>query len=285
MPLVTSQEAKQHQAFLQRQKVYEERYRVPFFRYLQGVYERAATVIIDSGLEVYYQRSQDILNEAQLQAIYIRLYNDVTIQEARIQFRQFNEAESAQKDLIDDIVEQFPYQGGATIRLFRRLLNEYLVVRIGTRITEVTATTVKDIAAVIERGISDGLGGREIAALLRQQTDLNRVRSLMIARTETVTASNQGKFMSANSSDLVYEKRWIPANQPGRTRPTHLAMLNSPFIDLDQLFFIGKRNGGVETARFPGDESLSAENTVNCRCSLGFRVKRDRNGNPMRKTF
>ena len=286
MPKPTNIESRQHNAFLRRQTAYERRYTPQFYNYFKLVYDTAATMIEKGGVNAYLSQIENRQHTAELNAIYRRLYDQVTIDEARIELRLLSGTKSSKmvtKDLIDDIVGTFPFRDGATIRLFRQLLNDYLEIRIATRITLVTETTVKHVARVIEIGIAEGLGALSIAKLLREQTDFNRNRSLLVARTETVTGANQGKFMAAQSSTLVMEKRWIPTNQPGRTRPSHLAMLNSPFIDMDQPFFIANSKGGVETARYPGDESLSAENTCNCRCSIGFRVKRDENGDPIRK--
>ena len=285
MPKVTNIESRQHNAFLRRQRSYELKYTPLFYNYFKLVYNTAATSIEKGGVNAYLAQILQRQHKSELESIYRRLYMDVTISEAKTELRLLNGQESSQKDIVDDIVQAFPYRDGAEIKLFRELLEEYLPIRILTRITQVNETTVRHISQIIEKGISEGLGGLQVAALIRKQTDFNQNRALLVARTETVTASNQGKFMTANSSNLVMEKRWIPTNQPGRTRESHLAMLNSPFIDLDQPFFIANSKGGVEVARYPGDETLSAENTCNCRCSIGFRVKRDENGNPLRKTF
>lgn len=285
MAKLTKREIRQHRAFLQRQNRYEKKWAKIFFRYFNKVYKTAAHIIENEGVESYLSKILQYQNENELQSIYRKLYDEVTINEAIIEKRLLMGLESTQKDIIDDLIQAFPYKGGADIQIFRQLLKEYLIVRIGTRITQVTASTVKFISEAIQQGINEGLGALQIARLIREKTDFNRNRSLMVARTETVTGSNQGKYMSALSSDLVYEKRWIPTNQPGRTRETHLAMLNTPFIDMDAPFLVPGPKGGFETARYPGDESLSAANTVNCRCSIGFRVKRDAEGNPIRRIF
>jgi len=278
---------REHSAFLKRQRLYEVRFQKLFFRYLRLVYYTAANTIENVGVDAYMKQILARQHKTELDSIYRRLYTKVTLDEAAIQEMLLEGAEMAKKDLIDDISSAFPFTGGAKINIFRQLLKEYLTIRIGQRITEVTQSTVKFVAEAIEKGIAEGLGNSQIAKLLREKTDFNKNRALVIARTETVTASNQGKFMSALSANLVYEKRWIPTNQPGRTRRSHLAMLNTPFIDLDEPFLVPspKLGGGVEVARYPGDESLSAGNSVNCRCSIGFRVKRDKEGNPLRRIF
>ncbi|MNX23723.1 NAD(+)--arginine ADP-ribosyltransferase EFV [compost metagenome] len=270
---------RQHSEFLRRQKVYENKYKKQFYAYLQTVNNSAATA--------YANGSQDYnIHHNKLQAIYERLYKDVTITEAEIQWYQFNDTEvKQQKDLIDVFAGIFaPNNNDVPITLWRSLLNEFLTVRIAGRIAEVEQTTRKRIASLIEKGIAEGLGAREVAKSIREDTQFNRNRSLTIARTETVTSANQGRYMSALSSPYVKKKAWLPFADK-RTRPTHLAMLDVPFVDMDQLFFLQNlKTGALESARYPCDSSLSAGNVCNCRCLIVFVNKKDENGKLIRKT-
>src|SRR5690606_25069512 len=111
----------------------------------------------------------------------------------------------------------------------------------------------------------------------------NRNRSLAIARTETITAANQGKYMSAISSKYVMLKKWLPAKNDGRNRPSHLAMYDNDWIEIDSLFYVANADGVLEQGRFPCDVTLSASNCVNCRCIIIFKIKTDENGRPIRK--
>lgn len=270
---------RQHSEFLRRQKVYENKYKKQFYSYLQSVNNSAATAY-DNGTQDY-----DIQHN-KLQAIYERLYKDVTITEAEIQWYQFNDpALKQQKDLIDVFAGIFsPNTNDVPITLWRSLLNEFLTVRIAGRIAEVEQTTRKRIASLIEKGILEGLGAREVARSIRKDTQFNRNRSLTIARTETVTSANQGRYMSALSSPYVKKKAWLPFADK-RTRPTHLAMLDVPFVDMDQLFWLQNiKTGALESALYPCDSSLSAGNSINCRCLVVFENKKDENGRLIRKT-
>lgn len=273
-----SKYTRQHSEFLRRQKVYENKYKKQFYSYLQSVNNSAAKSYLDGS--VYN------IEHNKLQAIYERLYKDVTITEAEIQWHQFNDPEvKQQKDLIDVFASLFaPNTNDVPITLWRSLLNEFLTVRIAGRIAEVEQTTRKRIAALIEKGILEGLGAREVARSIRKDTQFNRNRSLTIARTETVTSANQGRYMSALSSPYVKKKAWLPFADK-RTRPTHLAMLDVPFVDMDQLFWLQNlKTGALESAQYPCDSSLSAGNVCNCRCLLVFENKKDENGRLIRKT-
>lgn len=268
----------QHRDFIKRQKVNENKYKKQYYAYLQSVNNSAATAYINGG-------SYDIQHN-KLTSIYERLYKDVTINEAEIQWYQFNDPTvKQQKDLIDVFASVFsPNNNDVPITLWRSLLNEFLTVRIAGRIAEVEQTTRKRIASLIEKGISDGLGAREVAKTIRDDKQFNKNRSLTIARTETVTSANQGRYMAALSSPYVKKKNWLPFSDK-RTRPTHLAMLDVPFVDMDQLFFLQNlKTGALESARYPCDASLSAGNVCNCRCLIVFVNKTDANGKLIRKT-
>lgn len=275
MPKPTPSQIREHKAFLRRQKVYENKYRKRFYSYLRSVNYAVAKAIDENGLGVTPQ-----LNDSSLEAIYRQLYKDVTLTEAEIQYRAFGDVRS--KDIIDSLVGIFTSGEDVPISLWRNLLNDFLTVRIAGRITEVQQTTRERIAVLIERGIAEGLGAREVAKTIRADRGYNRNRSLAIARTETITAANQGKFMAALSSPFEKEKKWLPTND-ARTRRSHRDFLDRPFVALTQPFFVANALGFLEEAQYPCANTLSASNTVNCRCILVFRNRLDENGNPIRK--
>ena len=131
----------------------------------------------------------------------------------------------------------------------------------------------KMIKRLIEKGISEGLGARDIARTIRKDTGFNRNRSLNIARTETITSANQGKYLAASSSPYVKQKKWLPTID-ARTRATHRAMTDAPYVDLTQDFFLqNMQTGSLEAAQYPCDTRLSAGNTCNCRCIIIFKNK------------
>lgn len=268
----------QHKEFIRRQQVYERKYKKQYYVWMQSVNNAAATAYI-SGSMVY-----DIQHN-KLESIYKRLYNDVTINEATIQWSNFDDPKIKTKDLIDVFAGLFaPNTNDVPINLWRSLLDEFITVRIAGRIAQVEQTTRERIAVLIERGISEGLGAREVAKTIRDDKDFNRNRALTIARTETVTSANQGKYMAALSSPYVKLKKWLPFADK-RTRPTHLDFINRPFVEMEQLFYLQNlQTGALEGARYPCDSSLSAGNSIQCRCIIVFENKKDENGRLIRKT-
>lgn len=268
----------QHRDFIKRQKVNENKYKKQYYSYLTSVNNSAAAAYTNGSMAYDIQHNK-------LESIYKKLYTDVTINEATIQWHQFDDPQvKQQKDLIDVFASVFaPNTNDVPINLWRSLLGDFLTVRIAGRIAEVEQTTRKRIASLIEKGISEGLGAREVAKTIRDDKQFNKNRSLTIARTETVTSANQGRYMSALSSPYVKKKAWLPFADK-RTRPTHLAMLDVPFVDMDQLFWLQNlKTGALESAQYPCDNSLSAGNSINCRCLIVFVNKKDANGRLIRK--
>ena len=275
----SKQTMQSHKAFLRRQKIYENKYKKKFLAYLNAVNKSAADAY-ESGSGNY-----DIYN-TRLEAIYKQLYSDVTIQEAEIQWHEFNDPSiKQQKDLIDALASIFTNTGSVPINMWRSLLNDFITVRIAGRIKEVEQTTRKRIAYLIEKGIDEGLGARDVARTIRKDVDFNKNRSLAIARTETITSANQGKYLAASSSPYVKQKKWLPTMDK-RTRATHRDMIHVPYVDLTQEFYLqDMKTGALEPAQYPCDSRLSAGNTVNCRCIIIFQNKLDANGRPIKKTL
>lgn len=262
-------------AFLNRQQIYEKRYRKRIYRYLQSVNYAVAKAIEQSqntNIDINAYIKPNIINK-----IYLDLYKYITIQEAKIGYSELPGVKK--KDIIDDLADLLSgfNEDAVPIRLWRGLIDEFVQVRIASRITEVDTTTRDRIARLIERGLEDGLGADEVARMIRRDINYNRNRSLAIARTETITSMNQGKFLAAKSSPYVMEKAWSPTID-ARTRITHASMNRNNFIPLDSSFEVG-----FEYALYPCGEGLSAKETVNCRCSLITRAKRGENGRLIRK--
>lgn len=98
-------------------------------------------------------------------------------------------------------------------------------------------------------------------------------QALRIARTETTFAMNRAKLISGEVSGLTMEKYWI-AKIDSRTRDQH-AYMNGKKVGQNELFDVGG-----EKMLHPGDRlnGASGSNLVNCRCTFGYRAKRDSNG-------
>ena len=136
----------------------------------------------------------------------------------------------------------------------------------------ITGTTRDLIRTLFTDAYELGLSIDEIVDKL-EHTELSRVRARMIARTETVLASNQGAAFAAKTLNIPLNKEWISAVD-NRTRRHHLAV-NGQVIDSDAYFKVGGYN-----LKFPGDKGgkegqlpVDPAETINCRCAAAFLPK------------
>ncbi len=105
-------------------------------------------------------------------------------------------------------------------------------------------------------------------------------RATTIARTETLRAANLGAELSIRQArdaglfgDLEVRRFWLATNDE-KTRPEHreIPKLNASGVALDEPFVYP---GGRRIAR-PGDPLADASMTINCRCTVLFRLVRRR---------
>lgn len=161
-----------------------------------------------------------------------------------------------------------------------QMIIDYLTRDNLSTVAGISDVTRSHILSVIEEGERQGLGPRQIAALLTSD-ELTAFRALRIVRTELAKAINFGQLLAQASSPFQSEKTWV-AILDDRTRHTH-ELMNGVTVDASDLFYVPRLDGGVEEATGPGDPSLSAGNLINCRCTLIYRAKRNPQGRLLRK--
>ena len=105
-------------------------------------------------------------------------------------------------------------------------------------------------------------------------------RATTIARTETLRAANLGAELSMRQAqdeglfgELELRRFWLDTND-AKTRPEHkeVPRLNPQGVALDEPFVYP---GGRTIAR-PGDPNAEASMTINCRCTVVYRLVRRR---------
>jgi hypothetical protein len=162
---------------------------------------------------------------------------------------------------------------------FEEMVNYFRLIG-GTKVTGIDDTTRNIVKNLLANILGQNLSRREQAKLFEQSLNdpaFNRARSLVIARTESTTAANFGINMGAESSDYEVQKFWINTREPGRTRPSHLAMTRDR-IALNQPFNVG----GV-LMMYPGEVGAPAAEVVNCRCVMATEAIKDADGLPILK--
>jgi len=113
------------------------------------------------------------------------------------------------------------------------------------------------IALLVAEGRSVADAAREIRPLMYGQVPYYAER---IARTETVSAYNDGAVQSYGDAG-VERKEWL-ASIDERTREAH-AEADGQVVNTHEAFMVDG-----EEMEYPGDPGASAENVINCRCTV-----------------
>ena len=179
----------------------------------------------------------------------------------------------------------------AFLEAFRRYVYTWVLNNLGFRIQTVRAEYIKYINEIILKGLEEGKGILEVSKEIQKLVNSRNFyswQSMRIARTESTGAANLGAVRSARSSNIVYEKVWVSATdnrvrRHPKSRFDHLEM-NGKFVLENDYFDVDG-----ELIEFPGAQftkhgnQSSGQNVINCRCGVGFRAKRDRNGRVVRR--
>lgn len=151
---------------------------------------------------------------------------------------------------------------------------EYLRLNILNKaVIPITETTKKFILLTVNEAVKEGHG---IDWIVRRITndEILTARANTIARTETIRGANVGHVIGAKKFPYEVTKGWI-ASRDHRTRHSH-RLVNGEKINEDDKF----SNGLL----FPGDPEGGAAETINCRCRVIYRAKRDSNGRIIPRT-
>jgi len=150
-----------------------------------------------------------------------------------------------------------------------------VVPKLAKRISWITGTTEQVFKETAQRlcaqGLKEGLGIDKIASMIQSELNISeKYRAERIARTEVVSASNEGSFAGAKDTGLDMDKEWI-AYMDDKTRQTH-ADMNGTTVGMDETFNMPDNFGSMDELQYPGDNG-SPENTINCRCTIGYVMK------------
>lgn len=170
---------------------------------------------------------------------------------------------------------------------FQRSVARYLVSQGGSRIVSMTETLYRHVLGIFAQEIPKGRSLSNIVTQILQGNNFYRAQLLRIARTETTAAAGFASNAVSTTSGILMDKVWVSA-QDNRTRQTpgqdfdHFIMNGMRVPDGDP-FEIPTKDGGFERLEFPGDPNGSAGNVINCRCNIIKVVRRDENGNIIRR--
>ncbi|MDP4147363.1 MAG: phage portal protein [Bacillota bacterium] len=144
------------------------------------------------------------------------------------------------------------------------------------KIKNINQTTKDNVADLIQEAYEsdEGFSINQITKQIDEMPDFDQARARTIAQTETLSSLNIATSQAyVQNKDLIDGKAWL-SNGDSKTRPAHLQAsmdyTEDSAIPVDDYFTVGG-----EDCLCPGDESLSAENVVNCRCCMAPVVKID----------
>jgi hypothetical protein len=144
----------------------------------------------------------------------------------------------------------------------------YLLTLAGEKVVQISDTTKAQLQAALAAGVQAGESILQIAkridSLYLDQIIPNR--SVTIAATEVIAASNYGSQEAATQSELALNKVWL-ATEDAHTRQTHRDA-DGQEVGLDEPFEVGDSQ-----LMFPGDSSLGADASeiVRCRCTQYYK--------------
>ena len=211
--------------------------------------------VIQPALELLESEGEDSVNsiaKEPFEKMYVEIY-----QEVGLYFSKETEATLVKNLTVDDI----------TLANIER----WVLTNAGERITEVWLYTREQYINVVREAtavaVDMGMGVPETARALRRMVDdrmgeIAQWRAERIARTEIISSSNMGSLQGAVNSQATVKKKWLTSGLKG-VRVTHLDAEAQPARDLNQTFQVGN-----DQLQYPGDPNGSAEEVINCRCTI-----------------
>lgn len=210
---------------------------------------------------------------------------------------QANIAEKQIKEMFTDIYSTIGLNYGKRIDKeieksikAHAFFNEYLLNEIllflsnegGKKIVSVHSTLIDTLIKAVLESVGENATVIElqnaIYKAVNNPASFFKWQALRIARTETTFSAGFAAMKTAEQSNLVMSKIWISATD-NRTRHDHLAE-NGQMVDFYSNFIMAD---GTEML-YPGDPKAPADQVINCRCTIGFKPKKDMNGDFIFKT-
>jgi hypothetical protein len=264
--LMTNRQYIRH--YVQQKKKYENRYTPVIYKALRKEKAKVIQVAKEQGVLSALTQVNMITGE-HIEAALKSLYKGIMPREAELAYRELNKTKDAKGvmgfsiDWLSDIVDF----------LDQNILNK--VVR------QLTATTMERVYRVIVNGNANGESYDEMVRQL-MDTELDRNRARLIARTETNRAVNAGHDLGRKAYPYYVDKTWLAARDrrtrgaDGEDHADHFHM-NGLIVKEDEAF-TDPRSGRL--LMFPGDSSMGAQaaDVCNCRCNVRFIPLRDKNG-------
>jgi len=130
---------------------------------------------------------------------------------------------------------------------------------------EVNKETLAELRGELRAAMSTGEGIKEAEKRIERVFGMARGhRTERIARTEIISAHNNGAMQAYKQSEVVEEKEWI-SSRDGDVRDSH--QIDGEKVPIDEPFSNG--------LMYPGDPAGAAGDVINCRCTFSGVIKRE----------
>jgi len=135
-------------------------------------------------------------------------------------------------------------------------------------VTGVDAVTKENLARSLATGLDSGESISELAKRVSNEMGYlsDGYRNELIARTESVRATNAAREMGWEATELPLEKEWISALSPD-TRESHAALHGTTVKVSEEFTFDGSLEPYVEESVLMPANSTSAAHACNCQCT------------------
>ena len=142
----------------------------------------------------------------------------------------------------------------------RAILDAY-----AARIQDTIGSAIGDqVTEAIQTGYTDGQSVLQVSRAIQSATDaISRPRADMLARSDLNGIANAGSLLAAQTTGAAAYKVWTSAGDD-RVRPDH-EDADGQTVAIGDTFDVGG-----EAAMYPGDPSLSWDESANCRCTVTY---------------
>ncbi len=158
---------------------------------------------------------------------------------------------------------------------FDSFLNNWIDTHSARRVQLVSDTTKRKIANAIKTAFSEEEGIPDLAdRIAKSYRGFSEARATLIARTETVAASNAASLGAAKATGVPnLEKEWVSSNddrsRDGDPETTDHRDMDGTRVSIDSKFDVWSADGS-DHMDGPGDPSAPVDQIANCRCTLAF---------------
>lgn len=205
------------------------------------------------------------VNDEALEKSMFNLYKLIGLRYGKQVGADLNKFEREQKDI------PFPLFS----EKFLKFISNYFLKEGGKKVRSLTETMTNKVLKIIKDASNEGLTQAQMAKLVQEtvnKPNFYRYNAMRIARTESLFAMNSAKVTSFENNSFVVDKIWI---QGGSRHPrADHSIMDGTKVGESEYFTLP--NG--ERALYPGDKSLSAEQVINCSCTIAYAPKRNAEG-------